>query len=266
MTQEKPQRAPAKPWLRGKPVDSGTLRAAAVFFGGIALMCFLNIILTGTASILKADWFRIGFCAVQTGVYYALFFFSGQTRGTAAVALGETMYARRESGREVSPAEAARCYHPLKGFVQALIGALPVLVLAVIYAVIAEKQRLTPGALPGWVANNTSRPDVTAPLVAYTTTQPAVLGDYLRTVIRVVLMPFVTIIGSRNTDAVLAMERLGPLLVLLPAVAYGVGYCFGPRSRAQVQEDIAEGKRKLDRRQRREKKQRQAEREPEQLN
>ena len=266
MTGKKEPKAQPKPYLRGKPLDSGTPRAAAVFFGGLLLMCFLNLILTTTASIMKADWLRIAFCIAQIGVYELLFFYSGQNRGTAGVTLGETMYSRRESGREVDPADEARCFHPLKGFAQALIGSLPALVIAGVYAFLAVPQRMSPGPMPEWVSGITSRPDVTAPLVAYTTVEPAALADWLRVAVRVLLMPFVTIIGTRNSGALLLLERLGPLLVLLPAAAYGVGYCFGPRSRVKVQENIAEGKRRLARRERRERRQRRAAREPEKLN
>ena len=44
----------AKPYLRGRMLDSGTPKAALSFFGGLLLMCFLNLVLTSTAAVMKA--------------------------------------------------------------------------------------------------------------------------------------------------------------------------------------------------------------------
>ena len=256
----------AKPFQRGKPVDGKTLKAAAFFFGGLLVMCLLNMILSGTAAIFGAAWLRIGFCVIQVLVYYSMAFYSGLSRGSAAVALGENVLNQRKSGREVTAAEEACCYHPLKGFVQALIGTLPVLIVAGVYAVLAEQQHTSPGSLPNFVSGMASRPDVLAPLTAYTETKPAVLADYLRVGSRAMNMPYVTMVGSSNYAGLLTLDRVAPLLCLLPAIAYGVGYLLGPGDRLRVQENIAEGKRRLARKQRREKQQRRAAREPEQLN
>lgn len=257
---------PAKPFLKGSPTDSRTLRAAAGFLGVLLLTCFLNLILSGTAATLHAVWLRVGFCVLQSGVYYALFFYNGQSRGAADIVLGETLYNRQESGRGVSAEERARCFHSLKGFVQALIGSLPALIPAIVYAFLAQRQRMTPGALPGWVSGMASRPDVIAPLTAYTASEPAQLADYLRVVVRVLIMPWVTVAGSQNFDAILTLERLAPALVLLPALFYGTGYLFGTKARARVHESIAEGKKRIERKQAREKRRKQREREPEKLN
>ena len=256
----------AKPFQRGKPVDGKTLKAAAFFFGGLLVMCLLNMVLSGTAAIFGAAWLRIGFCLIQVLVYYSMAFYSGLSRGSAAVALGENVLNQRQSGREVTPAEEACCYHPLKGIVQALIGTLPALIITVMYAFMAKLQRTTPGTLPAFVSGMASRPDVLAPLTAYTQDQAAGLADYLRVASRTLCMPYVTMVGSSNYAGLLTIDRLAPILCLLPALAYGVGYCFGPGDRLHVQENIAAGKRRLARKQRREKQQRRAAREPEQLN
>ncbi len=256
----------ARPFLRGKPADSRTLRTAAGIFGALLLTCFLNLILTGTAATLKAVWLRVGFCLLQEGAYCALFFYSGQSRGAGDVALGETMLARRESGRPGTPAEEARCWHPTKGFVQAFLGTVPFLILTIVYAFLAERQRMTPGALPSWVSGMSSRPDVTEPLTVYTIAEPAKLGDYLRVGVRMLIMPFVTVVGAQNFDPMLTLERLAPVLSLLPAASYGTGYILGVGARRRVHENIAEGQKRLQKKQRREKRQKQREREPEQLN
>ncbi len=256
----------AKPYQRGKPVDGKTLKAAAFFFGGLLIMCLLSLILSGTSASIGAGWLRIAFCLIQVAVYYAMAFYSGLNRGSAAVALGETVLKHRNDGRDVSEAEIASCFHPLKGFVQAFLGTLPALAVTVAYAFMAQLQRTAPGTLPAFVSGMASRPDVLAPLTAYTQTQPAVVADYLRVGTRALIMPYVTMVGASSYADLLTLDRLSPLLCMLPAIAYGVGYAFGPWDRARVHENIAEGKRRLARKQRRERRQRRAEREPEKLN
>ena len=256
----------AKPYQTGKPVDGKTLKAALFFFGGLLVMCLLSMVLSGTSAAIGTPWLRIVFCLVQVGVYYSMAFYSGLSRGTAAVALGENVLNQRNNGRAVPDAEIVCCFHPLKGFIQAFLGTLPALAVTAVYASMAQLQRTSPGSLPNFVSGMASRPDVLTPLTAYTQTQPAVLADYLRVGSRALTMPYVTMVGSSNYAGLLTLDRLAPLLCLLPAIAYGVGYAFGPKDRARVHQSIAEGKRRLARKQRREKRQRRAEREPEQLN
>ena len=50
--------------------------------------------------------------------------------------------------------------------------------------------------------------------------------------------------GARNADAVLTLDRLSPVLVLLPFLFYGVGYVFGLRSRAMTHGGIAHARRR----------------------
>ena len=79
--------------------------------------------------------------------------------------------------------------------------------------------------------------------------------DVLRLIIRVAIMPFVSMTGSENRDGLLLLERLSPMLVLLPACAYGTGYLQGQRERTRIHTGIAESNR---RRIRKEKKARKA--------
>jgi hypothetical protein len=152
----------------------------------------------------------------------------------------------------VTPEERARCYHPLKGWIIALVGSLPVLILTVVFACITRRTMSSPGALPSWVSQLSSRPDLLKPLASYTQYAGLSLEDGLRIPVRILLLPWSGLLGISDPDRFLVLERLAPLLTLIPAFCYGLGYFLGTRVRAQVHMDIAAGKR------RREKKERQA--------
>lgn len=263
------QKSAPKSFLRGSMLDARTVRTSLSFFGALLVMIFLNLILTATFASLSLAWLRVFFCAAHLAVYYAIAWYSGRSRGTAAVALGETAQSRLDAGKEVTEAERRLCWHPLKGLASALIGSLPALAIAVIVALTAQRQSYSPGVLPEWIGGLRSRPDVTEPLAVYTQGVPATSSDILRVAVRALIMPYVALVGSDKFDAVLALDRLSPLLVLLPAVFFGAGYLTGPRSRAVVHDTIREGEQKRKRRELRERRERQRRREhsePTQLN
>ena len=81
-------------------------------------------------------------------------------------------------------------------------------------------------------------------------------------------MPFISMCGAENKDIILIVEKLSPVLVLLPALAYGIGYLQGPAMRKRVHTEIAANRRKRMLREKRERKARIAikPKEPEQLN
>ena len=256
----------AKPFLRGGITDGKTLRTALSFFGGLAIMAFLNLVLTATFVSLGAAWLRVLFCVSELLIYYCIGFYSGQNRGADAVALGETAWNRVNAGKEVPDAERRLCWHPLKGLANAVIGSLPFLIPAVIHAILARRQTFSPGVLPNWVSDMASRPDVLEPLTVYTQTVPAGFADILRVVVRALVMPFVGIAGGENFDAILLIDRLSPLFVLLPAFSYAVGYLLGPSIRTRVHAAVSEGENKRRRKEQRERRRRQAQRRPNQLN
>ena len=264
---EKTKPAPVKkPFLTGSAVDRSTPAAALAFFGGLLLIAFLNLLLTTTLAGIGGRVIGVILCVVQLGVYYLIFGYQGLSRGTAAVVRGEIQYRRRQEGKPVSEADRKLCYHPLKGFLIALLGTLPLLILAVMYAVIVRRQTYSVGALPSWVGNMRDRPDLLEPLTAYTTRVPAGFADILRIIIRTELMPLVSAVGSSNFDGLLLLERLSPVLVLLPGAAFGTGYLLGTRSRDQTHTDIREGAKKRQRRELLRKRKAAQQRHPERLN
>ncbi|MBQ1860462.1 MAG: hypothetical protein II141_04705, partial [Clostridia bacterium] len=169
---------------------------------------------------------------------------SGMSQGSVAVNNGEIMHHRRETGAQILPEELARSYHPLKGFLTGLAGTLPLFFCALIFAIITRKQMTGLGALPSWVAALEGREEVGPALEFYRTGGGWTLESILRIIIRLSLMPYVNMVGSGNADGLLLLERLSPILVLLPGLSYGVGYTQGVKVRSRVHADIAKNVRK----------------------
>ena len=122
------------------------------------------------------------------------------------------------------------------------------------------------GALPTWVSSMMDNVDNGAALAVYAQDGSVAGMTILRIVIRTCILPAVNIVGATNSDAMLRLEQFSPLLCCLPMIAYGLGYPQGVRIRAQVQADIAVGKRKARKKANKERKQRAAQNGPEQLN
>lgn len=261
---KKPIKPVKKPFLRGSIVDKGTAKSAFGLLMGILMMALANILLSSLL-MWDAHWVSVMFNGMLLLVIYAMFAQSGASKGTIAVNQGEIMYQRQEAGRPVNQADLAMCYHPMKGFVTGLIGSVPVIICALILAAIAQRQYTSLGALPSWIGTLQRRPEVGEALAFYNEVAPLTLEDIMRVIVRMLLMPYVNMLGVENRDGLLMLERISVLPMLLPGLSYGLGYMQGVKERSRVHTDIAVGKRK---RARKERKQRQARvtKGPEQLN
>jgi len=265
-TKKAPVKPVVKPYLRGSITDGGTVRTALMVLGSMLLTCLANLLLTA-ALMWDNVILRVAVNGMVVAVIYMLYYQSGLNSGTSAVNQGEILYQRKESGRSVNEKDLAESYHPLKGLVAALLGVAPVFAAGVALALVAQRQMSGIGALPSWINGFEHRDEVGAALNFYSQAEPWTLEDGLRVMIRMLLMPYVNMVGTRNMDGLLTLERFSALLTLLPAVSYGWGYTQGVKVRSKIHTDIAAGKRK---RAKREKKRRQArirqDKGPEQLN
>ena len=233
----------SKPFLTGDPVDSTVGKTALLFLGGLAACAVLYLIVCGVMTFDNL-WLRILLNGAVIFVTAAVYYSSGMSQGSVAVNNGEIMYHRREAGGEVGKEELSRCYHPLKGFITGILGTLPFLIAAIILAIIAKRQYTGLGALPTWVSGVEAREELAAPLVFYHSATSLGLEGVLRVIIRMSLMPFVNIVGSSNPEGLLTLERFSPLLILIPLIAYGIGYTRGVAIRTRVHTDIARNTRK----------------------
>lgn len=261
---KKPIKPVKKPFLKGKPVDGSTLGSAVKFFFSLFGLVLANLLL-GTLAMWDIQWLNILFNCALLLVIYGVYYQNGASKGTAAVNQGEILYQRQETGRSVDAKELAGCFHPLKGFIIGLLGLAPALVCAALLGAVAQKQYTGLGALPSWIATLQRQTEMAGALTMYSANTSMSMESILRVIVRLLIMPFVNMVGSDNSGGLLVLERLSILPMLLPGISYGVGYLQGVSIRSKVHTDIALGKRK---RARKEKKRRQARnaKGPEQLN
>lgn len=255
----------SKPYLKGDIYDRTSLPTALKFFAATVVVAVVFLLFCVMLNF-EQGWLNIlTNAAIVLGVYLFVYQF-GMSAGADAVNQGEIMYARQEKGRPVADWERSMCYHPLKGFLSAMIGSIPLLLCSIVLACIAQRQMTNLGALPAWLSGIESRPEIGNALAFYHEGGSMTLEAALRMIVRMSTMPFVNVIGAADKDAMLLLERISPVINLLPAVAYGFGYMSGVNVRTNVHTNIALGKKKAKRKQAKERRARRTNRGPEQLN
>ncbi len=256
-----------KPFLMGKPIDENTLKNAAKFFGLILVLLFMVFVVCSMAGF-QNKIIRIAVNIIIEGLILAVLYNRGADHGTDAVAKGEILYQHLEKGEPATEQERRLPYHPAKGFVTGFLGVIVILIPAFILSFTATKTVTGSGLLPDWMENYIRRTEIGKPLVAYT--NPGGIGflDAVRIFVRISIMPFVNIAGAENKDGLLFIEKISPLILLLPSVAYGCGYLQGKKLRSKIHTEISENAQKRIRRERKARKQKAAvrSREPQQLN
>ena len=238
-----------KPFAKGSPTDENTWKNAAAHFGmmvAMAVMSFLVCSMTGVDSLIL----RLLMNGLIIFVILMVFYQRGINHGSDAVARGEIIYQRDERNLPVSNSERKLSYHPAKGFLNGLIGTIPFLIFAIVFAFMAERQVTGAGVLPSWTGVYLRRTEIGGPLAAYTQPVGLAFTDILRILVRICVMPFISLVGAENSSGMLLVERLSPVILLLPALASGIGYLQGVSIRTKVHTEIAENKKKRARRER----------------
>ena len=255
-----------KPFLKGKPTDERTWKAATGFFG-ILLVAAIMTFLVCSAASMSNQILRIALnLAVELLVLF-IFYNNAIGRSADAVARGEILWQRKEKGIPFTEKEQAICFHPAKGYVTGLLGTIPILICCILLAALAERQTTGYGTLPSWVSSLQGRNELGDALVAYTVREGISAVDVIRIIVRICIMPFVNMAGAENRDAMLLVERLSPILALLPAIAYGTGYLQGRKERTRIHTGIAENRKSRARKERKARKARvNRPKGPEQLN
>ena len=215
-----------KPYLRGKAYDASVIKSSLALFGSLFLVMFAFLLL-GMMMIFDNKIISILLNLILLLGCYVVFYSSGMARGTTGVNQGEILYHREQIGTSYTQVERDACFHPAKGFIIGLLGTVPVFLVTLVFACITQRQMTSMGALPSWVSGLTSHEEVTAPVAYYTVTSGMTVTDILRVFVRMNVMPFVNMIGSTDLDAMLILERVSPVLVLLPGISYGIGYTRG---------------------------------------
>lgn len=262
---KKPVQPVTKPYLTGAPTEERTWKSALGFFGTLVLFGIFTFLI---CSMMNMDslFLRILLNGAVEGALLFFLYSNAAGKGAEAVARGEILWQKQERGSFIADSERRMSYHPAKGFLVGLLGSVPLLLCAIALAIIAKRQETGIGALPSWLSSYQGRSEIGDALVAYTSQTGATAEDILRLIVRISTMPFVSMVGATDRDGMLLLERLSPILVLLPALAYGLGYTRGPAQRSRILTGIAEGVRKQKRREKKERKARHSSRGPEQLN
>ena len=206
----------------------------------IMFMTFLVCSMTAFKSVILRIIVNIAIEALVLVLLYT----KGADLGVDAVTRGEILYQHIQKGENVTQNERRIPYHPFKGFVVGVCGSVLLLICAVLLAFTAEKQMTGAGVLPSWTDAFMRRSEISGGLVQYSQADSISFTDIIRIVVRIMLMPFVSMAGSESRDFLLTLERCSPLLVLLPAFSYGTGYLQGPARRRQIHTEIAENARR----------------------
>lgn len=255
----------SKPYLKGDVFDRTTLPGALKFFAGTVVMSIVFLIVCVMMSWGR-QWLNVAINLAIVLLVYMMFAQFGMNSGADAVNQGEIMFGREEKGRPVADWERKLCYHPLKGLLSAMIGSVPLVICSIILACVTERQMTGLGTLPSWLGAIEGRQEIGNALAIYHETGSMTLEAAMRLIVRMSTMPFVNIVGADNKDGMLLLERISPLLNLLPGIAYGLGYMNGVSVRTSVHTNIALGKKKAKRKQAKERRARRQAHGPEQLN
>lgn len=256
-----------KPFLTGDAFDENTLKNSLFFFGTLIIVFFVTFIACASASFSSLI-LRLTINIAVIAVSCIIFYNNGAGRGADAVIRGEILYQKQEKGQAFSESEKKVCFHPMKGFIIGIIGTIPFLIAAVILAANTTIQTTESGALPSWMQAYIRRSDIGDALTNYTQSEGMKMIDVVRALVRSCILPFVNITGYSNRYGMLIIERISPVILLLPAVSYGTGYLTGKKIRTRIHTVISENDRKRVRREnrRRNKRNNVRNREPEQLN
>ena len=266
MADKKKSNEPAKPFWTGSITDESTLRRVMKFFGSLLLVAFMTFIVCSMTSFSSVV-LRIAVNAAIELLILIIFFYKGMEYGTDGVARGEIIYQHIQKGQEVSAGEKKIPFNRYKGFITGIAGSSLLFILAVLLAITAEKTMTGAGVLPSWTDAYLRRSEISGALISYSVSNPIHLTDIIRIIIRLTIMPLVSMAGSENKSVLLIIERISPLIELLPAIAYGTGYLQGPAKRKQIHMEIEQNRRKRISREKRERKARiTAPKGPQQLN
>ena len=240
-----------KPYLRGNAVSAAAAKRGAKLMVYPLLFIVINLFVGSLFSFEGSVFLRVVMNMLLVFFTMAILFVSGQNAGYGDVTFAEIQYNHEQEGKPVTKQDRDRCYHPLKGVFCALIGVLPALLLAVVYALTVQRQSYALQTLPAWVSSYSMQEEFYLPLSYYQVAAPFNIGSVLTIVMRLMIFPWINLAGARNPDGILLVCRLSPLFVLLPFAGYIIGYLRGRYARAMVHGNIAAADRKKRRKQNR---------------
>lgn len=238
-----------KPYYKGSLwTGKGMLLQAAKVFGYFLFFCIMYAIIGAT---LLFDSFILRFLANGTVLFIcaAVIFNKGMAQGEEDVGMGEIVLSRMEEGKPVDPKEKKCSYRKARGWVVFFVAVIPVLLITIPAALSAERIMYVRQALPDWMASFENQEEIYQPLMHQNATDPRTFADVIRLLARILIMPYMGIFSTQNKDTVFLLERLAPVLAILPGMAYPIGYMMGPYARAKVHGNIALNRKRMKRNQ-----------------
>lgn len=222
-------------------------------------------LLVGALLNFESLWARILTCVAIVGLVVYYQFYQGMAKGENDASFGEIMYVRQAEGKEVTAGDRERCFHIFKGLFAALVGALPFVVFAIVFACQTKPVGYVLGVLPSWTEGMLQQSEFGEALSYYQSRAGIGAFDIMRVIDRAMVMPFINVATYFGEESTVLVERLSPVLLLLAPVGYGLGYIQGPALRTRINTGIKMGDEKKKRRERKARKQRQRSKTPERL-
>lgn len=245
-----------------REVLMGALRlfGYSVAFGFIGFM-FVPALM-GASDALRMP--LVGILIIAAGF---LFYSEGSYRGERDCAMSETLDKLEAKGDyKATDAENGKRFARIKGVLSALIGAAPVVIMAIIVAITAKPYVYTLQDLPAWLTPYLDRPEVGGALdYMQLDAVRATVTDYLRIAVRFLLFPYIGFLGTLTDDMSLIFDRVSPLLALLMPALSAIGYQFGPQRRKKAVEMVEKAKNTPRRRLKKDRKRNQGPQEKKQL-
>lgn len=217
----------AKKW--GAQAPSMALRLLTVAF--VAVMLGL---LFSALQALEWTMVRIVLTAAVIAAMLALHYADGLNKGVQDAGASRSFEKAFASGRTLTDAEDAMCYHPMKALCAALMVYGIPLLMALYLSATAKPYTYALQDLPLWLSNTYGvRSDVMAPLAAYTQPLQSTAADWIRMFVRLISLNFVSFFEDPVTMSGL-IDRLSPLFVAAMPLAYVAGYLCGPAHDAKM--------------------------------
>lgn len=219
-------------------------RTALRVFGYLVIFGFIGFMFT-PALVGATAAIRIPVIGVLIAAGIMLVFVDGSFRGEKDCAMSEMLDKHGAKGDyKASDAELAKRYSPPKGILGALLGGLPLFLIALYVALTAQPYAYSLQDLPSWLGAYLNRPEIGGP-VQYLLAEadPVAVTDYLRVAVRFMLFPYVGLFGTMSDAMSLTFDRISPLLALILPAASAIGYLFGPRRRAKYVKSVETAKR-----------------------
>ena len=256
-----------------KPYEKGSIfsgRAVALGLKLLGYQCLFIFIYLFVGSMLIFESNAILRIVTNLGLVFicgGILYMDGARKGETDVAFAEIAYKRKSEGKSLTDKDLAKCFHPFKAKVIVAVGVSLLVLVSAIYALSAQKEVYQLQTLPEWVASYATQQDVSLPLSYYFGQEYQMTAmDVIKGFVRASIYPYINIATVDNPDLRLVMDRLSPLLVILPFLFYEIGYLQGPKVRAQIHGSIASNNQRYKRKQKKQRKQRVTRKnEPEQL-